>query len=166
MMMIEVLTVFMFLTQLATCQEFEKNVVPGKESPMEAGEDYTDYQYYDYYAGPDDSSQCPEDMSCPKVQECSTYDSCYWRGGDIEDFRCDPIHLYNVCCDRVVERWEKKEYGPDVCPADLSCSKAQECSTYDRCKWRGGTIEDLKCDPNRVYHVCCEPSGSFPGHFE
>jgi len=51
----------------------------------------------------------------------------------------------------------------DICPLGWPCLKYSSCSTFDSFLEAGGLFSELRCDPQRLANICCDPEGLYSG---
>jgi len=52
----------------------------------------------------------------------------------------------------------------DACPPGWPCLKYSSCPTFDSFLEAGGLFSELRCDPERLANVCCDPDGLYEGY--
>jgi len=58
----------------------------------------------------------------------------------------------------------KQQIQGDACPPGWPCLKYSSCPTFDSFLEAGGLFSELRCDPERLANICCDPDGLYAGY--
>jgi len=53
--------------------------------------------------------------------------------------------------------------GDSFCPLGWPCIKYSSCSTFDSFLEAGGLFSELRCNPQKLANICCDPDGLYTG---
>jgi len=65
--------------------------------------------------------------------------------------------------DTTLSEVEGSTGGGDLCPLGWPCIKYSSCSTFDSFLEAGGLFSELRCNPERLANICCDPDGLYSG---